>query len=215
MKTFDSMKRIISIIAVILATAAMASAKSGFGVTAGLNFNATTVKDVQTDARAGWSAGVTYQVGLPLGFSLQPSLMYMQQSGGVEFSKSSLLDASLIQTVGSLVLPVSIQWGPDLIVARPFVDVTPYVGYALSNKIKSSVAGLIDGSNVVEGEQTLDYGVGLGAGINVWKLQAVVRYNWNFGAMGNFKDFTKIDLGDLKTDNQTFGGISVNVAFFF
>ena len=209
------MKRIVSIIVAILATVTVASAKGGFGVTAGLNFNSTTVKDVQTDARAGWSAGVTYQVRLPLGLSLQPSLMYMQQSGGVSLSNSGLVDASLIQTVGSLVLPVSVQWGPDLIVARPFVDVTPYVGYALLNKVKSSVAGVVDGDSTVKGEQTLDYGVGIGAGINVWRLQAVVRYNWNFGAMGNLKDFTKIDLGDLKTENQTFGGISVNVAFFF
>jgi len=97
-------------------------------------------------------------------------------------------------------------------VARPFLDVTPYVGYSLSNKIKADVAGL---EEVVKGGNGLDYGLGLGAGINVWKLQAIVRYNWNFGVLGNYEDFADIKLDDLNSENDTFGGITVSVAFFF
>ena len=114
--------------------------------------------------------------------------------------------------MGSLVLPVSVQWGPDLLVARPFLDVTPYVGYSLSNKIKADVAGL---EEVVKGGNGLDYGLGLGAGINVWKLQAIVRYNWNFGLLGKLDDFKDLGIGDFKTENDTYGGVTVSVAYFF
>lgn len=210
-------KYLIVVAAAILAFSATASAQMNFGVTAGMNFNSAKIGDVKMDARAGWNVGATVQFDLPLGFSLQPSLVYMQKSGGYttpEFSSAILEDikAQFVQTVGSLVLPVSVQWGPDLLVARPFLDVTPYVGYSLSNKIKADVAGL---EEVVKGGNGLDYGLGLGAGVNVWKLQAIVRYNWNFGVLGNYEDFTDIKLGDLNSENETFGGITVSVAFFF
>ena len=210
-------KYLIVIAAALLAFSATASAQMNFGVTAGMNFNSAKIGDVKMDARAGWNVGATVQFDLPLGFSLQPFLVYMQKSGGYttpEFSSAILEDikAQFVQTVGSLVLPVSVQWGPDLLVARPFLDVTPYVGYSLSNKIKADVAGL---EEVVKGGNGLDYGLGLGAGVNVWKLQAIVRYNWNFGVLGNYEDFTDIKLGDLNSENETFGGITVSVAFFF
>jgi hypothetical protein len=69
--------------------------------------------------------------------------------------------------------------------------------------------------SVLEGEKSLDYGVGIGGGINVWKLQAIVRYNWSFGTMGNLEGFTELELGDLKTADRVHGGISVNLAYFF
>ena len=186
----------------LMAFSATASAQ-GFGITAGMNFNSAKIKDVKMDAQAGWNVGLTYAVNLPLGFSIQPSLVYSQKSALIE----DLTDTK--QTVGSVNLPVSVQWGPDLLVVRPFVDVTPYVGYSLFNKLKGDVLEDLKGGNGFE------YGLGIGAGLNVWKLQAIVRYNWNFGVLGSLKDFTEIDLGSLNPENQTYGGISFHLAFFF
>ena len=210
-------KYFIAIAVALVAFSASVSAQAKFGVTAGMNFNSATIADVKMDAKAGWNVGATVQLNLPLGFSLQPSVVYMQKAAGFttpELSSDFLenLKAEMVQTVGSVVVPVSVQWGPDLLVARPFLDVTPYVGYSLTNKVKSDFAGI---EEVVKGGNGLDYGLGLGAGINVWKLQAIVRYNWNFGVLGNYKDFAGVDLGDIKTDSETFGGITVNLAFFF
>ena len=210
-------KYFIAIAVALMAFSASVSAQAKFGVTAGMNFNSATIADVKMDAKAGWNVGATVQLNLPLGFSLQPSIVYMQKAAGFttpELSSDFLenLKAEMVQTVGSVVVPVSVQWGPDLLVARPFVDVTPYVGYSLSNKVKTDLAGI---EEVVKGGNGLDYGLGIGAGVNVWKLQAIVRYNWNFGVLGNYKDFAGVNLGDIKTDSETFGGITVNLAFFF
>ena len=206
------MKKLLVVLAALLLTSAAVSAKGGFGVTAGFNTNAAKLQDVSLDSRYGWNAGLTYLANLPLGFSVQPALLYTQKSGAVAITGlgilNELVSGSVYQSVGSLSVPVSVQWGPDLIVARPFLDVTPYVGYALTNKIKA-VDPDIEG--VTEGEKGLDYGIGLGAGINVWKLQAVVRYNWNFGTMGNLENF--VGMETLK--NTVYGGLSVNVAYFF
>lgn len=209
------MKKLLVVFAALLLTSVAVSAKGGFGITAGFNTNAAQLKDVSLDSRYGWNAGLTYQVKLPLGFSVQPSLLYVQKSGAVALTGlgilNELVSGSVYQSVGSLSVPVSVQWGPDLIVARPFLDVTPYVGYALTNKIKA-VDRDIEG--VTEGEKGLDYGIGLGAGINVWKLQAIVRYNWSFGTMGNLNEFFNVDYAEA-IKNTVYGGISVNVAYFF
>ena len=197
------MKRILLVLASVLVLASFSASAKGFGVTAGMNFNSTKIKDVKMDAQAGWNVGLTYAFNLPLGFSLQPSLVYSQKSALVE----TVTDTK--QTVGSINLPVSVQWGPDLLVARPFVDVTPYVGYSLFNKAKGDILDDIKGGNGFE------YGLGVGAGLNVWKIQAIVRYNWNFGVLGSLKDFTDIQVGNLTPEDQTYGGISVHLAFFF
>lgn len=212
------MKKVIFLVAAaLMAFSATVNAQVDFGVTAGMNFNSAKIADVKMDTKAGWNAGVTLQVDLPLGFSLQPSVVYMHKAAGFEtpsLSSTMLEDlkVQVLQTVGSVVVPVSVQWGPDLLVARPFLDVTPYIGYSLTNKMKGDFAGI---EETVKGGNGLDYGLGLGAGINVWKLQAIVRYNWNFGVLGNYKDFTDVDLGSLKTENETFGGITVSLAYFF
>jgi len=197
------MKRILLVLASVLVLASFSASAKGFGVTAGMNFNSTKIKEVKMDAQAGWNVGLTYAFNLPLGFSLQPSLVYSQKSALVE----TVTDTK--QTVGSINLPVSVQWGPDLLVARPFVDVTPYVGYSLFNKAKGDILDDIKGGNGFE------YGLGVGAGLNVWKIQAIVRYNWNFGVLGSLKDFTDIQVGNLTPEDQTYGGISVHLAFFF
>lgn len=204
------MKRIFTIIssALILMSAA-ASAQTKWGVTAGMNFNTAKISDVRLEAKAGWNVGVSCLVDLPLGFSVQPSLVYIQK--GADYS---VIDAlSMEQKVGSINLPVSVQWGPDLIVARPFLDVTPYLGYSLMNKLEGGLASVIKGETSLK--NAFEYGVGVGAGINVWKVQAIVRYNWNFGTLGNLADFRNIEIGDFKVENETFGGVSVSLAYFF
>lgn len=210
------MKKLFVIIAAVLVTSVAASAKGGFGVTAGINTNSTKVQDIQTAPRTGFNVGLTYSLDLPLGFSVQPSVVYTHKSANLSITGLGVLDAlvsnKVFQNVGSLNVPVSVQWGPNLIVARPFLDVTPYIGYTVSNNIKG-MAG--DVKSVLEGEKSLDYGVGIGGGINVWKLQAIVRYNWSFGTMGNLEGFTELELGDLKTADRVYGGISVNLAYFF
>ena len=203
------MKRFLLAVAALMLFFSVQASAQGFGVTAGMNFNAAKIADVRTDAKAGWNVGVTYGLDLPLGFSLQPSLVFIQKNA--DDSPADALAA--VQKVSSLNLPVSVQWGPDLIVARPFLDVTPYIGYSLSNKFKGGVEGV--GNHDVSLDNAFEYGVGVGAGVNVWKLQAIVRYNWNFGTLGRLSDFKDIQIGDFKTENEAFGGISVSLAFFF
>ena len=69
------MRKLFAIVAAILVTSVAASAKGGFGVTAGINTNSTKVQDIQTAPRTGFNVGVTYSLDLPLGLSVQPSVV--------------------------------------------------------------------------------------------------------------------------------------------
>ena len=196
-------------LAALMLTGISASAQAKWGVTAGLNFNTSKFSEVDVKARTGWSVGGTCLVDLPLGFSVQPSLLYHQ--------KGANITNELSQSMGFLELPVSVQWGPDLLIFRPFLDVTPYVGYALSNKFSASVAGIVLSDEGWKGKERFEYGLGLGAGVNVWKLQFIARYNWNFGSLYNVEgwDDIKPHLKDLNSKSENFGGVTLSLAFLF
>lgn len=185
-----------------------------FGLTGGVSLIGIKTPDMRT--ATGYHAGVTYKFRLPVGFAVQPSLLYHAKASR---SDGELVNAEL--NVGYLELPVSLQWGPDLLLFRPFLDVSPFIGYGLNHKMDFRAFG-------ADGAQTslvwdswslmnrLEYGLGLGAGIEVWKLQFVCRYNWNFGPLLNSEG--KIDGQSLikKTlGNNNFGGVTLSLALLF
>ena len=202
------MKRLFATVVAALALCCIsASAQAKWGVTAGLNFNTSKFSEIDVKAKTGWSAGATCLVDLPLGFSIQPSLLYHQ--------KGANITNEIAQNMGFIELPVSVQWGPDLLVFRPFLDVTPYIGYALSNEVTTSLADFKFSS--WQGKERFEYGLGIGAGINVWKLQLIARYNWNFGSLYNVEgwDDIKSELKGLNAENENFGGVTLSLAFLF
>ena len=202
------MKRLFATVVAALALCCIsASAQAKWGVTAGLNFNTSKFSEIDVKAKTGWSAGATCLVDLPLGFSIQPSLLYHQ--------KGANITNEIAQNMGFIELPVSVQWGPDLLVFRPFIDVTPYIGYALSNEVTTSLADFKFSS--WQGKERFEYGLGIGAGINVWKLQLIARYNWNFGSLYNVEgwDDIKSELKGLSAENENFGGVTLSLAFLF
>lgn len=204
------MKRLFTIVfAALFLCGITVSAQPKWGVTAGLNFNTSKFSDIDVKARTGWSVGATCLVDLPLGFSVQPSLLYHQKGANITDRVS--------QTMGYLELPVSVQWGPDLLIFRPFIDVTPYIGYALASDAKMSLPGLNLDWNTWEGKKRFEYGLGIGAGVNVWKLQVIARYNWNFGSLYNVKgwDDIKEQIPALKRGSEHFGGVTLSLAYLF
>ncbi len=209
------MKRLfVSLIALVLIFSVQMSAQTStrvarWGVTGGVNFGTAKFSELDIKAQTGWNAGVTCLVDLPLGFSIQPSLVYNQ--------KNTNVSEALVQNVGYLELPVSVQWGPDLLVFRPFLDVTPYIGYGIHQEMFTSLKenhSLPEGWN---GKERFEYGLGLGGGINVWKIQVLLRYCWNFGTLYNVHgwDDIKGQLVGLNAKNENFGGLYLGLSFLF
>lgn len=216
------MKRFIAVIALCVMTfwGSNTLRAGDFGVVAGASF--TNIKEVSKDLATGFHAGLTYKFHLPLGFAIQPSVLYHMKSSLVE---GAIADVSTFDyKMGYVEVPVSLQWGPDLLMFRPFVDLTPFVGYALNNQassVKVQGEALSKIQNKWEGVNRLEYGLGLGAGLEVWKLQLVCRYNWNFGdlfdADGNIASWSEafgLAKDSVKSGNN-FGGVTLSLAFLF
>ena len=216
------MKRILTVIALCVMTfwSSQTLRAGDFGIVAGASF--TGIKGLSPELATGYHAGVAYKFHLPLGFAVQPSLQYHM--------KTSLLEGAITDIttfdykMGYLELPVSLQWGPDLLLFRPFLDVTPFVGYALNNEasgVKVQGEFMSKVQNKWEGVNRLEYGLGLGAGLEVWKLQLVCRYNWNFGdlfdADGNTAELNEIwgIAKDSVMSGKNFGGVTLSLAFLF
>lgn len=198
------MKKRILLLTICLALfSANAYAQFSFGLTAGMNFMEARLKDVSADSKVGYVLGLTGSWDLPAGFSLQPSVLFNTKDA--YFTDSFALNMSYLD------IPLSLQWGPDLMIFRPFVDVTPYIGLHLKNKGRVTSAGqqIID-SPYVDELQSFEYGLGLGGGIDVWRLRLILRYNWNFGPI--FTDEVRSHVLDHKGDNYC--GLTLALSFF-
>ncbi|MDR2584650.1 MAG: PorT family protein [Prevotellaceae bacterium] len=171
------------------------SAQTHFGVKAGLNFN--SIKDISVSKenvswnKTGWHAGVLLQAKLPLGLAFQPELLYSVKNFGAGDHKFDL---------NYFELPLNLQWGIDLILLRPFVMAAPYVSYL------AKVGGE---AKKWEGVKNLDYGFGLGFGLDVWKIQITGKYNWGFGKLA------KVDSSDWKVNDSTLKVFQLSLGLLF
>ena len=195
------MKRIL-----LLVTAFMLLSVQGFsqfGVKGGLNFNSFDDVKLNKDTdyktvfekKTGYHFGILYKTKIPLiGLTIQPELLYSQSISSITYTgentTSSYYDpvaGAPVSTVSGdmklsyLQLPVSVQWGIDLMLFRPFIQVVPYIGCTLNSKLDTGNTSLKMDTDKFQ------YGIGVGAGIDIWKLQVSGRYNWDLGNVADFK----------------------------
>ena len=102
--------------------------------------------------------------------------------------------------VGFAEILVQVQWGPDLLLFRPYVFAEPFIGYRLHEDIFSS-----SDISYADEMKKLEYGFGVGAGIDIWKLQVSAKWFWNMGTIyrGESESLDKLH------------GLSVTLSIFF
>lgn len=217
------MKKLIVLCLVAIMSLSVADkAEARFGIKGGVNVSSL---DKGTGAM-GYSAGLSWQIDLPLWLSLQPEVLYH-----VKATSLSEIEGQL--GLGYIELPLNIQWGPRLADRniRVFAQATPFIGYAIAQTGNTSSIldeyreelGLLGDLGVdISGVETLDkvnqwtninrlsYGCGIGAGIQLWALQFTAQYVWNFGQLTDNVKFSK----ELFNDNN-FGGFNLTVALMF
>ena len=206
------MKKLALILSVFLLSAVSMKAQSGFGIRAGMNFNSMSdleFKDFKrnVDRKTGFHAGILYKLDLPKGFGIQPELLYVQKGGTIsevqtESSATNSTAASGTIKTHTLQLPVNLQWGFDLILFRPFLMASPYLSYQIANE------STIDGMKW--DTEKLGYGIGVGAGLDIWKFQVSGKYNWDLGKASEFQwDGVKTFKGGKNK------GFELSLAFIF
>ena len=196
----------------VLGSVSTVDARGRYVVKGGITYaSGTSVKDLSgLDIKdyTGWELGFGYQSMTLLGFSVQPELVYKVK--GI-----SLNDATNIN-MNYLEVPVNLQWGPNLVIMRPFIFASPFIGYNIQNvpsgsNNKITKEFLKDQVNKVEG------GIGLGAGLDVWKLQITAKYNWNFGQVAKWDNIVNQYVADTKAavNDTATGCFEMAIAFRF
>ena len=181
------------------------SAQTRFGVVGGVNFSESNYRQWENDKIVQYQAGLTCLVKLPHGFAIQPSLLY--QAKGLRYDPAAGTDVqnvaqSIDVKMGFIEVPVSIQWGIDLLVVRPYIEVVPFIGCAVANNGHDW-----NDLNRFEG------GVGVGGGIDIWKFQIAARYNWNLGNLTKTGSTLNETSGEFIKSN--FRGVTLSLAFLF
>lgn len=149
----------------------------------------------------GWHAGIGYQTSSVGGFSLQPELLYNVK--GTKWEDGSSWKLSYIE------LPVNVQWGIDLLIARPYIFASPYVGYKLTDKFSAQGRTLPDIEDIEKYVKNFEYGIGVGAGIDFSYFQISAKYSWNFGKILDIEN-----AASAAKSNAT-GGVEISLAIVF
>jgi hypothetical protein len=161
---------IIFILLLTFITLYSASAQQAyFGVLGGVNFADLNGKDKQGEklnASTRNIPGIGGVIGLNLNenFSFQLELMYLQKGGvllrepsdpqGIKF-KMSFIEVSVF---------LKIQFGEQI---RPYIMGGPTLGFLLRSKFESEIGGLLFKGDVQHITREVDFGVGIGAGVNI------------------------------------------------
>ena len=218
------MKKILTLLVAVLATASVAHAQ--FGIIGGFTSSKTSIdtKNISENFKGVslFHAGIAYKVKLPLGFAVQPALTYEMKGANLDQVKSINEGISSLNTkAGYIQLGAGIQWGIDLLIARPFLVAQPFFGYQVTGSEKFSLQDVSDKdyNNILQtAKNKLEYGFELGGGVEVVKhIQVSVVWFKNLGYLYNgdkLTDVTGAILGAYK-DTKNYSGIKVSVGIFF
>ena len=207
------MKKIFTLIAVAAVSLVMASkAHAQFGVIAGLTSSKVNANEAVKDAQniVLYHAGLTYKFDLGAGFAIQPSAIY--QVKGAKLSSVGETSGDQLKT-GYVEIPMSIQWGPDLMAFRPYVFTEPFIRYQIANFNKGAAFSDV-GSDVMN---KLEYGFGLGGGLEIaHHVQLSVQWFKNLGKIINDGQARSGEAwwNDVK-DVQNFKGLKFSLAILF
>jgi hypothetical protein len=157
------------------------------------------------NARFGFHAGLFSQIMYLESFGIQPELLYT--SKGTDATYEGLIDKSVDFDLNYLEIPV-------LLVLRPLeileIHAGPYIGLLLQSNVEYS--GIIEGQDEIDRDNfnSLDYGIGAGAALNLGNVQAGVRYNFGLQKLAD-SEIAELLLGDSK---NSYGQLYIAFRFF-
>ena len=205
------MKRIITLVAVAAASLLMAArAHAQFGIVGGITSSTTemtTAEDVKSMSL--YHAGLTYKFNLGAGFAIQPSVLYQVKGANLGELNTASSDDFKVKS-GYVEVPVGFQWGPDLMVFRPFVMAEPFIGYQVtsSDRGADSIEGWTE-----QAKNKFEYGYAVGGGLELaGNIQLSVQWFNNMGSMVRDESASS---GSFSEKVKNFKGIKFSVAILF
>jgi len=204
------MKKIFIALALFLCVGVFADAQVSFVVKGGLNF--TKMSDIQLgnleqswNAQTGFHAGIGVQYKIPkIGISFQPEVLYSRIRTNII---GPITNNAYDFRIDYINVPLNFQWGINFQAFRPYVFAAPFISYAVA---KGKLLKDVEWDNI----NRFDYGLSLGVGVEIWKLQISGKYSWGFGKPFD-NNGINIDSDDWKLDDSHMKGFELSMAFLF
>lgn len=209
---------------IFLCAGIAAFAQEGVGVFGGVTSSSAKLQDFNIDNVTQFRAGVAYKYPIAIGFAFQPEFSYSVKGTDLSYKLHEDLELSLFNLhMGYLEAAFQLQWGPDLLIFRPYALVEPFVGYSLNNRIETKeVSGSkLTRTNVWDCIQRFEYGYAWGGGLELFgRFQVSAKHYENFGSLykapegGKPASVDEYVMSAFK-DNKNFQGWVISLTLFF
>lgn len=168
-----------------------------FGIKGGVNMSNFGGDPKDTDARAGWNAGLTFDLSLPANFYLASGVELTTK--GAKY-KVDGIDDKISASPLYIQLPVHIGYKINVApMTRIVFHGGPYWAYGIGGKNKwNGEKHDFFGKDEGEIAKRNDFGLGIGAGVELWKFTAGVGVD--FGLL----NISRVDNFNVKTQNSYF-----------
>jgi hypothetical protein len=183
----NTLQRFSSLLTVLILTIGLTTQVSAqslpeFGVKGGLNYS--TFNDTDgVEYKTGFLIGGYANFKIPMSpVSVQPEILFAQYGADVESS-----DARFV--VNYIQVPVLLKFGFDVPAANPNVYFGPYMNFNTKAEIENNDGAL----NLEDNVKDTEFGVIVGAGVDISKLRLGLRYTAGLTnvANDNFNDSAK------------------------
>jgi len=218
------MNKFFSVLLLAVLTAGYAQAQFTFGARAGLNLsNISLTYDGKNDGedpykfKPGIQLGIVGEYAISDNLAIQPGILFSQMGFKQEASFMDYYSMKTSCTMNYLQIPVNVQYKLDLGGMNLLLQAGPYFGYGLGGKMKWEFTE--DGVTEKDDEKVefgndpeihfckaLDFGLGVGAGLQFNNLQIGLGYNFGLANLSNYDD------DKFKIKNN---GLALTVTFLF
>ena len=199
-------------------------AQEGVGIFGGITSSSTKLQDFDFDKVTQFRAGIAYKYPIAMGFAVQPEFSYSVKGTALTPLLADFDIAKFDLHMGYVEAALQLQWGPDLLIFRPYALVEPFIGYSLNNKIETSLAGTnisTTRTNVWNCLQKMEYGYAWGGGVDLFgRFQVSAKHYENFGSLyKDSKDASPQTVDDFIMeafkDDRNFSGWVLSLTLFF
>jgi hypothetical protein len=167
MKTIIKLRTLLTILLLTVGFTTLSTAQSlpEFGIKGGFNYSTFNDTD-NVEYKGGFLVGAYANFKIPASpISVQPEVLFAQYGANVEDSEARFI-------VNYVQIPVLLKFGFDLPAASPNVYFGPYMSFNTKAEIENNNGAL----NLEDSANDTEYGVVVGAGLDVSKIRLGLRY---------------------------------------
>nr|WP_321453401.1 porin family protein [uncultured Carboxylicivirga sp.] len=184
------------IIAALIGVVGTINAQDRIAVGLKAGFNSTKIKlsdvpseiQLKNEAKSGFLIGAYGKLRLTESFSIQPELYYAKKT-----SELSLIDGASSESIDGTFH----TWDVPILANLQVLDLSVLKIYTIAGPVASFIAKTKTDIPEWDDFKSTNWTFQAGAGVEVWRLTADVRYEWGMS------DISKFDIGQ-KTDVLTF-----------